>query len=100
MWRDPDTACVRRVVSPPGDAHLQLTVVDLPPGARASFPAEAYAFIRQQIWVQRGRLTFVEGTTRHDLRTGDCLQLGPPSRCTFANVTATACRYVVAVARR
>jgi transcriptional regulator with XRE-family HTH domain len=100
VWTDPASRYVRRAVSPPGDTQLQLTVVDLPAGARVSFPAEAYAFIHQQIWVQRGRLTFVEGKVRHALGAGDCLQLGPPSRCTFANDSARNCRYVVAVARR
>lgn len=100
VWTDPATRYVRRAVSPQGDPHLQLTVVDLPPGARVSYPADAYAFIHQQIWVQRGRLTFVEGRTEHDLRAGDCLQLGPPARCTFANPASRPCRYVVAVARR
>lgn len=100
VWTDPGTRYVRRAVSPAGDAHLQLTKVDLPAGARVTFPAEAYAFIHQQIWVLRGRLTFVEGRARHDLRAGDCLQLGPPVRCTFANTTARPCRYVVAVVRR
>jgi transcriptional regulator with XRE-family HTH domain len=100
VWTDPETHYVRRALSPAGDAHLQLTVVDLPASARVSFPAEAYAFIRQQIWVLRGRLTFVEGKARHDLRAGDCLQVGPPSRCTFLNTSARPCRYLVAVARR
>lgn len=99
-WTDPKTRYVRRAVSPAGDASLQLTVVDLPPRASVTYPAEAYAFIHQQIWVQRGRLTFTEGATRHDLGPGDCLQLGAPARCTFANPGARACRYVVAVARR
>ena len=100
VWTDPVSRYVRRAVSPSGDAHLQLTLVDLPAGARVTFPAEAYAFIHQQIWVRRGRLTFVEGRARHHLGAGDCLQLGPPVRCTFANTSARPCRYVVAVARR
>ena len=99
VWTDPSTRYVRRALSPAGDAHLQLTLVDLPAGARVTFPAEAYTFIHQQIWVLRGRLTFVEGKARHELRPGDCLQLGSPERCTFANTAARPCRYVVAVAR-
>lgn len=100
VWTDPQTRYVRRAVSPPGDPRLQLTVVDLPAGAKVTYPADAYAFIHQQIWVLRGRLTFVEGKTEHDLRAGDCLELGPPSRCTFANTSGRRCRYVVAVTRQ
>lgn len=99
-WTDPATRYRRRAVSPPGDRALQLTVVDLPAGSRVRYPADAYAFIHQQIWVLRGVLTFVEGRETHTLRAGDCLQLGPPTPCTFENRTSAACRYLVAVAPR
>lgn len=100
VWTDPETRYMRRSVSPGGDARLQLTQVDLPAGARVRYPAEAYAFIHQQIWVQRGTLTFREGRETHTLASGDCLELGPPSPCVFENRTARPCRYVVAVTRR
>jgi transcriptional regulator with XRE-family HTH domain len=100
VWTDPETRYRRRALSPPGDRDLQLTLVDLPPRARVRYPADAYTFIRQQIWVQRGTLTFREGGTTHTLAAGDCLQLGPPSPCTFENRTTRPCRYLVAVARR
>lgn len=100
LWTDPKSRYVRRAVSPPGDTQLQLTVVDLPPRTSVTYPAEAYAFIHQQIWVLRGRLAFTEGAVEHDLAAGDCLQLGAPARCTFANRGSRPCRYVVAVARR
>lgn len=100
VWRDPETRYLRRAVSPASDTALQLTLVDLPAGASVTYPAEAYTFIHQQIWVQRGTLTFVEGRETHVLEAGDCLQLGPPAPCTFSNRTRRACQYVVAVARR
>ena len=100
VWRDPETRYVRRALSPPSDAALQLTLVDLPPGATVRYPSEAYAFIHQQIWVQTGTLTFVEGPDTHVLEAGDCLQLGPPAPCTFANRTRRSGRYLGAVARR
>lgn len=100
VWRDPDSRYVRRAVSPPSDAALQLTQVDLPPGARVRFPAEAYAFIDQQIWVLRGTLTFIEGRDTHVLEAGDCLHLGPPAACEFRNRSRRTCRYLVAVTRR
>lgn len=100
VWRDPATRYVRRALSPPGDTALQLTLIDLPPGAAVRYPADAYAFIHQQIWVQDGTLTFVEGGETHVLAAGDCLQLGPPAPCEFRNRTRRRCRYLVAVARR
>jgi uncharacterized cupin superfamily protein len=65
-----------------------------------SYPADAYTFIHQQIWVLRGRLRFREGETEHDLRAGDCLQLGAPAPCAFHNPGARPCRYLVALTRR
>lgn len=99
-WTDPETRYRRRAISPPGDRQLQLTEVALPPRARVTFPAAAYTFIHQQIWVLDGRLTFREGSDAHELAAGDCLTLGPPAECTFENLTRRTCRYIVAVARR
>lgn len=100
VWTDPGTGYVRRSVSPAGDTRLHLTQVDLPPGAQVRYPADAYAFIHQQVWVLRGTLTFREGRETVTLHAGDCLQLGPPARCAFENRTARPCRYVVAVTPR
>jgi transcriptional regulator with XRE-family HTH domain len=99
-WSDPVTRYRRRAISPAGDRLLQLTEVELPPTARVLFPAAAYTFIHQQIWVLDGRLTFREGTKTHTLGAGDCLTLGAPAECVFENTTRRTCRYVVAVAPR
>jgi transcriptional regulator with XRE-family HTH domain len=99
-WQDPESGYRRRAVSPPSDGLLQLTEVELPPGARLSFPAEAYTFIHQQIWILDGTLTFHEGTTIHRLGPGDCLSLGPPTEHTFETQTRRPCRYLVIVVRR
>jgi transcriptional regulator with XRE-family HTH domain len=99
-WTDPETGYTRRAVSPPGGAPLELVEVVLPPGAEVPYPADTYAFIHQQMWVLDGHLRFREGATVHELDAGDCLQLGPPAPCTFANPTATPCRYLVALTRR
>ena len=100
QWRDPASGYVRRHVSPKSDLPLELVQVQLPPGASVTFPASSYAFIRQLMWVLKGRLTFREGSLTHELRSGDCLELGPPSECTFANRTRSACSYLVVVLRR
>lgn len=98
-WTDPDTGYLRRAVSPGSGGPLELVEVILPPGARVTYPAEAYAFLHQQLWVLDGRLVFHEGDTVHELETGDCLQLGAPAPCTFVNPTAAPCRYLVALTR-
>ena len=99
VWRDPQTGYERRALSPASERLLQLTEVDLPPGARVSFPSSAYTFIHQQIWMLTGTLTFHEGNDAHHLRRGDCLTLGTPAECTFENATKQPCRYLIAVAR-
>jgi transcriptional regulator with XRE-family HTH domain len=98
VWVDPETRYVRRSVSPMMAAPLQLVEVELPPRAKVTFPASAYSFLHQQIWILSGRLAFSEGPTVYDLRKGDCLQLGHPQECTFENPSASVnCRYLVAV---
>jgi len=96
-WTDPKTRYVRRAVSPMAGAPLQLIEVELPPGAKVPFPASAYRFLHQQIWILSGRLIFREGDAEHDLQKGDCLQLGSPADCVFENRSAAVCRYLVAV---
>jgi uncharacterized cupin superfamily protein len=60
-------------------------------------PASAYAFLRQLIWVLSGSLVFLEGSARHEMEGGDCLELGPPSDCVFKNESTVPCTYAVAV---
>lgn len=98
-WTDPDTGYIRRQVSPRSDMPLDLVEVTLPPGKQVPMPASAYAFIRQLIWVLSGSLVFVEGTTRHELETGDCLRVGPPGDCVFRNESEAPCTYAVIVLR-
>lgn len=98
-WTDPATGYRRRAISPATEGPLELVEVELPPGASVSYPADAYIFKYQQIWVLEGDLHFREGEVLHQLATGDCLQLGAPAPCTFINPTATACRYLVALVK-
>ncbi|WP_119422212.1 helix-turn-helix domain-containing protein [Desertibaculum subflavum] len=100
VWRDPRSGYLRRIVSPRADGPLDLVEVVLPPGARIAFPAASYAFLHQQIWVLEGHLSFEEGLETHELDAGDCLELGPPADCAFANHGAAPCRYLVAVVKR
>jgi uncharacterized cupin superfamily protein len=72
----------------------------LPARRSVSFPASAYAFVRQLIWVLDGHLTFVEGQATHELDAGDCLELGPPCDCTFKNAGRQPCVYLIALTRQ
>jgi transcriptional regulator with XRE-family HTH domain len=100
VWRDPATGYIRRQVAASPTIPVEMTEVELPPGAAVSFPAASYSFMSQVVWVLAGHLTFVEGAMTHDLGPGDSLQLGPPADCTFRNDGAAACRYLVVVLRR
>lgn len=100
VWSDPETGYRRRALSPPRGGPLELVEVELPPGARVDMPAGAYSFNHHQIWVIAGHLRFHEGADVHELDAGDCLQLGAPAACSYANPTKRPCRYLVAVVKR
>ena len=63
------------------------------------FPASAYAFLRQQIWVIDGTLTLVSDTTTIELTQGDCLALGATGSVRFLNTGVDTIRYLVAIVR-
>lgn len=100
LWQDPDTGYIRRVISPPERGMLELLEIEMPAKARVTYPASAFVFQHQQIWVTQGTLVFEEGPDTHRLERGDCLQLGPPADCSFFNPQSTPCRYLVALVRR
>jgi transcriptional regulator with XRE-family HTH domain len=100
IWRDPATGYVRRQVAASTTSPIELTHVDLPPGASVSFPAASYHRLSHVIWVLSGRLTFVEGTVTHDLGAGDSLEFGRPADCTYRNDGSAPCRYLVVLVRR
>ncbi|MFJ4348398.1 helix-turn-helix domain-containing protein [Pseudomonas sp. NPDC089401] len=97
LWIDPDTGYERRHVSPRSEMPLDLVQVKLPAGKQVPMPASAYAFSRQLIWVIKGELVFTEGTVQHRMSEGDCLELGPPTDCTFFNDSGELCVYAVVV---
>jgi transcriptional regulator with XRE-family HTH domain len=99
-WEDPATGYVRRHISPASDIPLELIEVELPAGVSVTFPASSYAFLRQLIWVMKGRLSFVEGPVTHELESGDCLALGPPAECTFKTLGRQPCLYLVVIMRQ
>jgi transcriptional regulator with XRE-family HTH domain len=98
-WRDPDTGYLRRQISSAG-FPAAVTEVTLPPGASVPYPAAAYAFIAQLVWVLSGQLTLTDGPARRVLAVGDTFELGQPRSREFRNETAEECRYVVVVSRK
>lgn len=97
-WYDPATGYRRRQITSP-HFPAEIAEIHLPPGARVPYPAAAFAFIRQVVWVLDGRLTFHDGDTIHELDTGDTIELGEPAERAFVNTTDTECRYAVILTR-
>ncbi|MEU2338027.1 XRE family transcriptional regulator [Streptomyces sp. NPDC006654] len=97
-WQDPGTGYRRRQITGPR-FPAEIAEIRLPAGARVPYPAAAFAFVRQLVWVLDGRLTFHDGDTVHELGTGDTVELGAPADRVFANTTATECRYAVVLTR-
>jgi len=100
QWKDPETGYLRRHVSPVTDLPVELVQVELPAGAEVSFPASAYVFVRQLIWVLKGHLTFIEGEIVHEMGAGDCIALGPAAKCTYQCRGSKPCSYVVVLMRQ
>jgi len=98
-WLDPGTGYLRRQVSTPG-FPAAVTEVTLPAGARVPYPAGAYAFIAQLIWVLGGQLTLADGPATHVLAPGDTFELGEPRPREFRNEAGADCRYLVIVVRK
>jgi len=100
LWTDPETGYTRRTLSPANGGQLELLEITLPAGVKVPYPASAFSFQHQQIYVLEGELDFIEGARSHQLSAGDCLQLGAPADCVFVNESGRATRYLVALTRR
>ena len=99
-WRDPATGFVRRSLSPPEGAPVELVWGEMPPGAGVAYPSESYRFLLdQQIVVLDGRLTVLLGHETHVLGPGDCIRFGPPRDSAIRIDGPVLCRYLVAVLR-
>ncbi|MFI8998536.1 helix-turn-helix domain-containing protein [Streptomyces sp. NPDC053542] len=97
-WRDPATGYRRRQISSPR-FPAEIAEIRLPAGAHVPYPAAAFAFVQQIVWVLDGRLTFHDEDETHELAAGDTIELGAPAPRAFANNTAEECRYAVVLVR-
>jgi transcriptional regulator with XRE-family HTH domain len=95
-WRDPETGYVRRLVSPPAaGSAVELTEVELPPGARVAFGPSRTLEYDEQVYLLAGRLVLAIGEERHELRRGDLARFTLDRGVTFENVSTTAARYLI-----
>lgn len=99
VWRDPESGYTRRQVISIADHPIEITQVELPPGAFLAFAASSYVLLRQTIWIHEGVLTVKEGSIEHRLESGDCLAFGPPGDVELGNAEQTICRYTVIISR-
>lgn len=97
-WRDPGTGYRRRQITGPY-FPAEIAEIHLPAGARVPYPAAAFAFVRQVVWVLDGRLTFHDGDTVHQLDAGDTIELAEPAPRVFVNDSDADCRYAVILSR-
>ena len=100
VWQDPQSGYIRTQVSLALNSPLELTQIELPPGAEIAFPAASVVFLRQVIWIMQGSLTFVEGSETYHLHQGDSFTLGEPVGHVFRNDSQRPCVYLVAVVRQ
>ncbi|MGH8199588.1 MAG: helix-turn-helix domain-containing protein [Steroidobacteraceae bacterium] len=100
VWRDPESAYLRRNISPSSfSTSMHLVEVVLPPGARVAYESASLQDVDQQVWVQEGRIDVTVGETTHHLAEDDCLAMTLAEPIGYANRTRKPARYIVAIAR-
>lgn len=108
VWRDPDGAMTRRMVSPPApDLAGEVVEASLAPGARIAYagaPAEPNGAGRQQhlVLLEGGLTVSTQGPpplrtpdVAATLAPGDCLRFRGGGRTTFAADPARGARYLL-----
>jgi transcriptional regulator with XRE-family HTH domain len=99
-WRDPQSAYIRRNISPPNfPSPIQIVEIVLPAGARVAYETGARDLsIYQQIWVQEGAIEVTLGTITYRLAEDDCLAMQLNEPTAFRNRTRKPARYIVVIA--
>lgn len=100
MWRDPASGYARRNVAPDGTGSpVDISEIELPPGARVAFDSLRLKNADQHIWVLDGSLELTIGAEHHRLAAGDCIHMRFDLPATFHNPTRRPVRYAVVIAR-
>ena len=100
VWRDPETGYLRRNVAPSGTGSpLDIVRVELPAGARVTYPAATYTNRDHHILMISGRLRFENGDRSFDLEAGDCLWLPEVADSAYVNPGPGPAEYLVLVVR-
>jgi len=98
VWTDPGSGYVRRNLSPPVRAPLQLVEVGFPAGQRVAYETAAREVeVEQQVWLLEGAMEITVGVTRWTLAAGDCLAMRLDQPVAFHNPGPAAARYLVAL---
>lgn len=98
VWTDPASGYVRRNLSPPLGAPLQLVEVVFPAGQQVAYetgPREAE--VQQQVWMIDGEMELRVGEQVWTLQAGDCLAMRLDRPIVYRNRTRRPARYLVAL---
>ncbi len=99
-WQDPASGYIRRNVSPGGTGSpVDISEIELPPGARVAFDSLQLRTADQHIWVLDGTLDLTIGAERQRLEPGDCMHMRFDLPVVFANPMKRPARYAVIIAR-
>jgi transcriptional regulator with XRE-family HTH domain len=100
VWRDPASGYLRRNIAPDGTgSQVDISEIELPPGARIAFDALRLRNADQHIWVLDGALELTVGDTPHRLDAGDCIHMRFDQPVTFRNPAKRPVRYAVIIGR-
>ncbi len=98
LWRDPATGYSRRQVAGRDPASgTELVEIQLPAGARVSYPRWNGTPYRQRLWLVEGTLEVRYGEDVHRLARGDRLDFGVDRPLAFAAPGRSGCRYLLLV---
>lgn len=99
-WQDPDSAYLRRNISPPNfPSPIQIVDVELPAGACVDYESQIqHLHMHEQIWVKIGKLEVTVGSQPYTLGEDDCLAFPLNERIAFKNPESSTCHYLVVIA--
>lgn len=99
-WQDPASRYIRRNVSPSGTGSpVDISEVELPPGARVAFDSLQLRSADQHIWILDGTLDLTIGAAWQRMEVGDCIHMRFDLPVVFTNPMKRPVRYAVIIAR-